>query len=117
MPMASDFMGYSDLFKDIYGFRPRGDEEVTQEEYDYMLKRVEEVIKEEKQYARDLAASFIRDYRRAARTLNVSVNQIALWEIEAEDEYVSSIEDLVFNRTQGMLDAEVKGKLVKFLSA
>lgn len=84
----------SDLYKDVFGYRPRENwwiewrdmtNDEKQEEWDYLIKRLEEVMEEENK-ARD--AAILKWHRRIAvmaAEFNISFADAVRWDMDAMD--------------------------------
>ena len=77
---------YSDLYKDVYGFRPRDTgwksltDEEKQKEWDHLLQRLDQVIEDEKKKQNSALASFeeqIKDIMVSGKTRREAVMMIA----------------------------------------
>ena len=84
---------YSDLYKDVYGFRPRGayeswlhmSDEEKQAEWEYLCGRLDEVIKEQKEYE---AAAVVEFEKLVTKTIEAGAGDrlTALrWIMDASD--------------------------------
>jgi hypothetical protein len=105
---------YSDLFKDVYGFRPRGDHhcwptvEAFDADYDRLVQELGEITVREAETAAAALAEYDARIAKYAREFNVSVETAIRWDMDAEVGTITSFQDVEhYFWLQGLSWAEV----------